>query len=159
VHAIKEIGKERTVLLSTHNLAEDWLWQGALDEALQLARRGLAIQRGHGEGDDNLDLLLLARVLAARDDREELATMLSLLVVDHLSDADRRVLAVLGCVRDRAGHDAWQVALAGITELPSDLRLELAHLALREGHLEPPLRAELHEVASKHPIWARRVEL
>jgi len=159
IQIARENGQATLERIATHNLAEDWLWQGALDEALQLARRGLAIQRGHGEGDDNLDLLLLARVLAARDDREELATMLSLLVVDHLSDADRRVLAVLGCVRDRAGHDAWQVALAGITELPSDLRLELAHLALREGHLEPPLRAELHEVASKHPIWARRVEL
>ena len=159
IQVARENGQASLERIGTYNLAEDRLWQGALDEALQLARRSLAIQRGHGEGDDNLDLVLLARVLAAKGDREELATILALLATEELPDADRRALAVLACVRDRAPHEAWQRALADTEDLSSELRLELAHLAIRDGHLEPQLRDHMREVARLHPIWARRSEL
>lgn len=159
IQVARENGQASLERIATHNLAEDRLWQGALDESLQLAKRSLAIQRGHGEGDDNLDLVLLARVHAARGDREELAATLAQLDPAQLSDTDRRALAVLTCARDRAPTEAWRLALLGTSELPSELRLELGHLALREGQLDPELRAQMHEEASKHPIWAHRAEL
>jgi tRNA A-37 threonylcarbamoyl transferase component Bud32/tetratricopeptide (TPR) repeat protein len=159
IQVARENGQATLERIATYNLAEDRLWQGALDEASQLARRSLAIQKGHGEGDTNLDLMLLARVLAARGERDELATVLSAIKIDDVSDADRLVIAVLECARDRAPVAAWQASLAATADLPSDTRLELAHLAARADALDPALRAAMRDVARKHPIWARRSEL
>lgn len=159
IQIAREAGQATLERIATYNLAEDRLWQGELDEALQLARRSLAIQRGHGEGDDNLDLLLLARVLAARGDRAELAATLALLANDALSEADRRVVVVLDCVAGGVDRATWQRALAGTSELPTELRLELGHLASRADAVDPALRTEMRDLASKHPLWARRSEL
>ncbi len=159
IQVARENGQASLERIGTYNLAEDRLWQGALEEALQLARRSLAIQRGHGEGDAKLDLVLLARVLAAKGERDELSTILALLDKEELPDSDRQTLAVLACVRDHAPHATWQRALAATQDLPSELRLELVHLASRDGHLDPQLRDQMREVARLHPIWARRSEL
>ncbi|MBS1119733.1 MAG: serine/threonine protein kinase [Deltaproteobacteria bacterium] len=159
IQLAREGGQPTLERIVTYNLAEDRLWQGAFDEALQLARRCLAIQRGHGEGSVAFDQLLLARVLAARGDRDELGRVIESLRAAELSESDRLVVDVLSCACEDRTFDHWQLALLAAQRLAADVRIELAHLALASGVLPEPLRGELRELATRHPIWARRSEL
>ncbi len=147
---------ERT---ATYNLAEDRLWQGALGESLQLARRSLAIQRGHGEGSTAFDELLLARILAARGDQEELGVVLGGLREAELGDSNRLIVDVLVCACENRSRDQWQTALHASQVLPDDVRIELAHLALRHAALPPELQRQLHAIAGQHPIWSHTSKL
>ena len=57
IQLAREIGQAQVERIATYNLGEALLWQGSLDEALQLARRSEALQLGHGEGAAKLDQL------------------------------------------------------------------------------------------------------
>ncbi|MGE5185095.1 MAG: AAA family ATPase, partial [Acidobacteriota bacterium] len=149
----REIGQASLERIGTYNLAENLLWQAKLDEALALARRCVAIQQAHGEGSTQPDRLLLGRVLAARDDRGELAQVLETFAGEPLAGEDEAVVASLRAVIDRT---AWPAALAAADALAPQVRIELALLARRAGTLDPARRATLGKLAAEHAIWRRR---
>ena len=156
IQLAREGGQPQLERASTHNLAEHRLWQGELDEALQLARRGLALQTHGGEGTTHPDRLLVARVLAARGDREELADVLTTFAADEaLDQTDSVTLAILRAVATVADEAGWRAAVVGLDSVFQHLRLELARLA--RGHLDPIMRAEVIELARRDPIWSRRI--
>jgi tetratricopeptide (TPR) repeat protein len=159
IQVAREGGQPMLERIVTYNLAEDRLWQGAFDESLQLARRSLAIQRAYGEGSVAFDQLLLARVLAARGDRDELGGVIVALRAAELSEPDRLVVEVLSCACEDRPIEHWQPPLLAAQGLADDVRLELAHLAIRSGALPAELRGELRALATQHPIWAGRSEL
>ena len=114
-------------------------------------------RRTDGEGTTHPDRLLVARVLAARGDREELAEVLATFDADEgLDRSDAAVLAILRAVATAADPELWQIALAGLDSLFLQLRLELARLA--RDHLAPAVRAEMSELARRDPVWSRRVD-
>ncbi len=154
IQLAREIGQASLERVGIYNLAEGLLWQAKLDEALALARRGLAIQLAHGEGSTQPDRLLLGRVLAARDDRDELAQVVATFAGETLATEDAAVVECLRAVLDPA---VWDRALAAIEPLPPQLRIELAHLAIRAGSIDAASRAKIVQLASEHPIWRRRI--
>ena len=161
IQIARESGQASLERIATYNLAENRLWQGRLDEAINLARRSLTLQRGHGEGAIHFDQLLLARIHAARGERDELASVVAALEDSEISEGDRKVLAVLQCALDPAANN-WQPALAALGDSMLDLRIELAHLALHAGKLDAEVRAQLRAelaAATKHSIWMTRSEL
>ena len=147
---------------ATHNLAEHLLWSNELDESIQLARRGLALQQRVGEGATSLDRLLLARVLAARGEVEELRDVLATFVTDERAGEDEvagdKTIEVLRAIAAGADLDGWAKALHGTGDLFLQMRLELWHLAARHGRLSDDLRASARELARTDPVWARRVD-
>ncbi|MBA3672322.1 MAG: hypothetical protein H0W68_09915, partial [Gemmatimonadaceae bacterium] len=159
IQLAREGGQPNLERIVTYNLAEDRLWQGALDESLQLARRSLAIQQWHGEGSLAIDRLLLARILAARADNKELAVVLGDLEATELSQPDKAVVDVLLCSSQNRSSDQWQRPLRATQTLADDIRIELAHLALRSGALPADLRVQLRDIARDHPLWTHRSEL
>ncbi len=160
IQIARESGQASLERIATHNLAENRLWQGRLDEAMNLARRGLTLQRSHGEGAIHFDQLLLARILAARAERDELAMVLAAIDVAQVSESDRRVMAVLECVsHHQMDPEIWHARLAATADSSVNVRVELGHLVLHNGMLDPGLRAELRALDTQHSIWARRSEL
>lgn len=158
----REIGQAALERAATYNLAEARLWADDLDEALRLATRSLAIQRSYGESvADHWDLLLIARIQAARDDVDALGITLASLDTSALEDPERATVAVLECVRDRApiADARWTDALARTASLPVDTRLELAALAATRRALPPALAEEVRALAQTHPLWASRSEM
>ena len=140
----------------THNLAEHRLWRGQLDPALALARRGLALQARSGEGATQPDRLLLARVLAARGERDELAAVLATLAGEAgLTDEERATLAVLDAVA-RDDGEALRRAIGETATAFAQLRLELGALAAARSALPEALRTELRALAAADPLWAAR---
>jgi len=157
IQLAREAGHATLERIATHNLAEQRLWQGALDEAAGLARRGLSLQRGHGEGSTWVDELLLARILAARGDLGETAALLAEIAQHEVGEDNRVIVGVLACCCTAATPDAWARWLTRADEvLSEDVRLELASLAQRNGALSPGKLAELRALASRHPVWSRR---
>jgi len=141
----------------THNLAEQRLWQGALDEAANLARRGLALQRGHGEGSTWPDELLLARVLAARGAGGETAALLAEISKHDIGDDNRIIVGVLECCLAAGVPAPWTAWLARAdTVLSEDVRLELALLAHLHHALPAEQLAQVRALALRHPVWSRR---
>jgi len=159
IQIAREIGQAALERIATYNLAESLLWHGAHDEALRLAQRSVTLQRAHGEGAAHFDQLLVARILAARGARGELAAILDQLAGAELADHERAVVGVLRCVADGAPPAAWAEALAAARDLAIDNQLELAHLARAAGALPADRAAELRAIAAAHPIWRRRAEL
>jgi len=155
IQLAREGGQAHLERAATYNLAEDRLWQGAVDEALRLARRSLSLQESHGEGMTHLDLLLLARVHAARDAGDELAATLARLAAEpSLTDDERVVLQVLQEVR-HPGRAA-DALLAEVERLPSSTQLEMWSLLARAGQLSPERRGHARALAATDPIWSRR---
>ncbi|MBV8761472.1 MAG: serine/threonine-protein kinase [Deltaproteobacteria bacterium] len=153
----RESGQAHLERVATHNLAEHRLWEGELHEALQLARRGYALQSRAGEGKTRADRLLLARVLAALDERAELTELLATFRgEDGLSDDEQTVLHVLHGIADRDEAE-WQAGLAGLPALFVQLRVEVGHLAARHGKLTGDLRHEIVALARTDGLWARRL--
>ncbi|NVB85246.1 MAG: hypothetical protein HOV81_43175, partial [Kofleriaceae bacterium] len=153
----REMGQAHNERVATHNLAEHRLWRGQLDEALPLARRGLALQSHAGEGSTRPDRLLLARVLAARNDRVELRSVLATFDAEtDLADDERITLAVL---RALAADDnaALARAISEIDAVFAQLRLELAVMAARRSTLPDDVRPGLIELAREDPLWAGRI--
>ena len=157
IQLAREVGQATLERIATHNLAEQRLWQGALDEASNLARRGLSLQRGHGEGPTWADELLLARILAARGDVAETAALLAEISRHDIGDDNRVIVGVLECCLGSRGAEVWVDRLAGAdAALSEDVRLELASLAQRYGALPPDKLADIRALASRHPVWSRR---
>jgi tetratricopeptide (TPR) repeat protein len=157
IQIARESGQAHLERVVTHNLAEHRLWEGALDEALQLARRGYTLQSRAGEGKTRTDRLLLARVLAALDRRAELGELLATFANETaLTDDEQTLLAVLRGVA-HGGDADWNAGLASLPSLFTQLRLEVGHLAARHGHLTGPLRQEIIALARTDGLWARRV--
>ncbi len=157
IQIARELGQASLERIATYNLSEALLWQGHVGEALPLARRCLSLQRGHGEGTTHWDQLLIARIQAAMADRVELGRTLDELASAELSVADRSVARVLRCIADDADVDVWRDALAATDEVVSvEPRLELEHLAQRNGKLPIERRAEHERLKAAHPIWSRQ---
>ncbi|MGE3545081.1 MAG: hypothetical protein AB7L28_14175, partial [Kofleriaceae bacterium] len=156
IQIAREIGQPVIERTATYNLAESMLWAGALDEALQLARRSVALQSAYGESVEQHDQLLVARVSAARGDRDALGLVLASLDTSKLTASDQIVVKVLRCVVDRAGDSGWRDALTGSDTLGVDTQLELAYLATKANQLASPFAEQIKSLATKHPIWSRR---
>jgi tetratricopeptide (TPR) repeat protein len=156
IQLAREAGQAFVERAATYNLAEDRLWLGELDEAIALAKRSYALQAGHGEGSTRLDEMLLARVFAARDDRDELARALATLSSYELDDEEQRVFNVLRAFAndDRVALDR---ALDDAEPLSPPHRLELLHLVALRGGLGSDRRAAAVDLAKSDPIWSRRI--
>jgi tetratricopeptide (TPR) repeat protein len=155
IQLARESGQAHYERVATHNLAETKLWRNQLDDALRLARRGLALQ-SHAEGSTRPDRLLLARVLAARGDRTELTQVLQAFADETgLADDEQVTLAILGAVA--AGDPAAAASAFGnIERVFAQMRIELGILAVRLGALDADQRARLAELARADPLWAER---
>lgn len=155
----REGGQAYMERIATHNLAEHLLWAGQLDEAIQLARRGLALQQRVGEGTTSIDRLLLARTLAARGELDELREVLGTFVTDERAGeaeaAGDKTIEVLRAIATGADSVGWSAALQGTEDVY--LKLELWQLAARHGRLSDELRVTAREHAAKDPVWARRL--
>jgi tetratricopeptide (TPR) repeat protein len=157
IQLAREVGQATLERIATHNLAEQRLWQGALDEAANLARRGLSLQRGHGEGPTWADELLLARILAARGDVAETRALIAAISKHDIGDDNRVIVGVLECCLAPVAPDVWRDRLAVADAVVSeDVRLELASLAQRYAALPPEKLADVRALASRHPVWSRR---
>jgi len=153
----RESGQAHLERVATHNLAEHRLWEGELTEALQLARRGYALQSRAGEGKTRTDRLLLGRVLAALDERRELAELLETFQAEAgLTDDEEALIAVLRGVAF-GDEEAWRLGLAALPSLFVQLRVEVGLLAVRHKRLNDSLRAEIIALARTDGLWARRV--
>ncbi|HEY5938082.1 MAG TPA: hypothetical protein VIU61_25705, partial [Kofleriaceae bacterium] len=157
IQLAREVGHAMLERAATYNLAEDRFWQGAVDEAIQLARRSLALQQAHGEGATRFDRMLLARIHAARLERRELAELLAKLATEEQSDDERLMIAALQAVATDADAATWESVLASVDALEPATRLELSYLAARTGHLAGARRTEILGLVSTDPIWSRRV--
>jgi len=156
IQIARENGQAQLERAATHNLGELRLWEGKLDEALQLARRGHALQSRAGEGNTRLDRFLLARVLAAMSDPVELSDILATFDREpDLSAADHALLAFLRAAAGMA--ETWPAALAGMNELYQGMRIEMAHLAARHGRLPAAVRDEIISLARTDAVWSRRL--
>jgi tetratricopeptide (TPR) repeat protein len=157
IQLARETGLAALERSATHNLAEQRLWQGALDEALSLARRGLSLQRGHGEGSTWVDELLLARIFAARGDVAEARGLLDEIARHDIGDDNRIIVGVLQACVAPTSPATWSGYLARAdTVFDDDVRLELALLAHRHCALSPEKLAEVRALAQRHPVWSRR---
>ena len=156
----RESGQANVERSVVHNLSEQMLWEGKLDEALQLARRGLSLQSRAAEGGTGLDRLLLARVFAARGDIGGLNEMLATFSGEALGDNDlagAKTLEVLHALASDASADVWEKALEGTEQVFVQLRLELWLLAARHGRLSDTRTAIARELAVADPLWKRRI--
>jgi len=153
----RETGHAALERIATHNLAELRLWLGALDEAVGLARRGLSLQRGHGEGALWVDQLLLARVLAARGELGEARDLLDDIARHDIGDDNRVIVGVLhSCLTPGSPEACGDWLARGDAVLGDDVRLELALLAHHHRALPPDRLAEVRALAQRNPIWSRR---
>jgi eukaryotic-like serine/threonine-protein kinase len=159
IQIAREIGQAVLERTATHNLSEAMLWAGAFDLALQLANRSAALQSAHGEGAEQLDQLLLARIHAARQDHRQLAQVVGSLVTSQMTATELAIVGVLRCIVERAGPDRWAEALASTESLSIDLRMEMAHLAKQADRLPEAVAARLVPLEKAHPIWSRRPPL
>lgn len=157
IQLTREGGQAHFERASTHNLAEDLLWQGAFDEALRLARRSLRLQEGHGEGSTVLDLMLIARILAARGELGELSAQLGQIDPADLGPDEQVVLRSLAAVAQRAGGAAWSELLVESARLADASRIEIALLAAHCGQLAGAPRDEAVSLASHNPLFVGRV--
>ncbi len=156
IQLARESGQAHYERVATHNLAEHRLWRAQLDEALQLARRGLALQ-SHAEGTTRPDRLLLARVLAARGDLDELMEVLA--TFDREDDLGEEDATVVRLLRGIAAGDTTAIgeAVPAIHGLFQQLRLELGLLASKVHALPAADRDVLLELARTDPIWTHRI--
>ncbi|MBS1124106.1 MAG: hypothetical protein H6Q90_6334, partial [Deltaproteobacteria bacterium] len=157
IELARESGQAHFERVATHNLGEHLLWENQLDEALQLARRGLALQTRAGEGTTRPDRLLLARILAARGELEELAQLVDTFATEAIDEDEGMVIGVLRALLSHGDSAMWDTALAVTTGLYVQLRLELWMLAAHQGRLREDLRAQWIEAAGADPIWSRRI--
>ena len=157
IQIAREGGLASLERVASWNLAEDRLWQGSLDEALRLARRSFALQSAHGMGFTLPDRMLLARVLAARDDREELRAVIETLRAEPLDGGELAMVDLLEVSMSEAPAARWSQLLAQIDGLDAGAQLELLHLAARRTALGEVDRRALTELIARAPIWAPRI--
>jgi len=160
----REIGQPILERVVSHNLSELLYWQGRIDEALPLARRGRLLQERFLPAPVADDALLLARVTAAAGAAAEARDWLDWVDANVPDSArapsDRVVSALLSLVIDReAAADRWDAVLGDARAVlaPEEL-LEALHWAVIAGAPDrrEALLAEARELAADHPIWRRR---
>jgi hypothetical protein len=155
IQLARESGQAHFERIAAYNLGEDRLWQGLHAEAVQLARRSLALQATASEGGGTrLDRLLLARALAASGELGELGAVLATFQAESLAGDDLATIAVLQAAVDRDLAAALP-ALATLAHIPAPNRLEL--LRLLAPVLTSALRDEALRIAAGDPIWSRRI--
>ena len=159
IQLARETGMAHFERVSTHNLAEQLLWEGKLDEALRLARRGLALQLRAGEGTTRPDRLLLARILAAHDLRAELAEVLATFQAEPLDEIETTVIPILQQFATGTPGAMWDTNSAAVDDLYLGLRCEMWHLLARQGVLSSEQRERARELASTDPIWRQRIDV
>ena len=150
IQMAREVGHTALEHRGTYDLAEHRLWQGALDEALQLAQRSVALQAS----DTRADRILLARVLAARSDVPELLAVLAGFERDELSSDDRTIIALAKASTDESAY--WDPLLDALADMPTPLRLELHHLAAQYDKLSDERRHAIADLLTSDPIWSAR---
>ena len=162
IQLAREGGQAQIERAATYNMAEDLMWQGALDEALRLARRSLSLQLGQGEGSAAVDRVLVARVLAARHDRAALVNELAAIeredsdeLAEQMGGAKDAILEALRAAADVT--KGWSTALAASSDLPPSLQVEVGLLAAADGQLPADLRVRIIELATADPSFAGRV--
>ena len=156
IQLARESGQAHFERVAAHNLAEHRLWRGQLDDALQLARRGFALQSHAAEGSTRPDRMLLARVCAARGELADLAEVLATFErEDDLGDDERATIRVLQAIAS-GDRDALRAAVSGLDGVFAQMRLELGVLAAQRGALPADLRQALVELAKTDPVWASR---
>jgi hypothetical protein len=101
--------------------------------------------------------MLLARVLAARDELAELADVLATFEKeDDLADEEQVALSILRAIAN-GDLAALAAAVTGLDGVFAQMRLELAALASRRVTLPPELRQGLIELAKADPLWTSRI--
>ncbi len=153
----RETGMAHFERVSAHNLAEQLLWRNQLEEALPLARRGLALQTKVGEGTTSPDRMVLARILAALGERVELADVVATFANEELGGDEAAVLGVLRIISGDRDAPMWDIALAATDEVFLQLRLEVWQLAARHGALDPDRRDRARALAAEDPVWRHRI--
>jgi hypothetical protein len=157
IQLARESGQAHFERVAAHNLAEHKLWRAQLEDAINLARRGLALQTQAAEGSTRPDRMLLARVLAARDELAELADVLATFEKeDDLADEEQVALSILRAIAN-GDLAALAAAVTGLDGVFAQMRLELAALASRRVALPPELRQGLIELAKADPLWTSRI--
>ncbi|MFT3697414.1 MAG: protein kinase [Kofleriaceae bacterium] len=156
IQLAREIGATLLERIATYNLAEDRLWQGALDESLLLARRSLTLQTSYGEGSTKWDRMLLARVLAAKHDVAELQTLLPQFAADELAPDEKIVVDIVAASTTDTPADQWDNLLDQTTDLPGGNRLEMMYLAARAGRLDAKFRSTVADLIASNTIWSAR---
>ncbi len=143
---------------ATHNLAENRLWQGDADDALQLARRCLALARSHGEQNTSGDRILMARAMAARGDLESIRDVIEDIAQAELDEYDQRMLRLLRALLhdDENDDQRWEQVLKDVDLLPSSQRIEMLRLAAKHRRLDDQRLREVTTLASRNVIWSRR---
>jgi len=163
IQLAREGGQPQLERVATYNMAQDLLWQGALDEALRLAHRSLALQTGQGEGSAVVDRVLVARVHAARQERTALLDLLAAIDGDDQSmdelhgETGGATDALFEALRAAAGTSSWERALASSSTLPPMLQIEVGLLAAARGCLHAPARDRIIALAKADPTFANRV--
>jgi tetratricopeptide (TPR) repeat protein len=161
IQLAREGGQAQLERMGTYNIAEDLMWQGALDEALRLARRSLSLQLGQGEGSAAVDRVLVARILAARHDRAALLEVLAEIERDDSDELAEQMGgakdAIIEALRAAAGRAPWNTALAASDSLPTPMQIEVGLLAAADGQLPADRRAALVELAKVDPNFAGRL--
>lgn len=157
IQVAREAGLPGLERAATWNLAEDRLWQGALEEALRLARRSLALQSGHGDGNTIPDRMLVARVLAARSEYAELHGLLGTLRAEGFEGADLAMIELLESAMVDAPKARWHELLAQIGTLEAGTQLELFHLAAQHHCLHDEARGAIAALVASAPIWGPRI--
>ncbi|HEY0253319.1 MAG TPA: hypothetical protein VGC41_17415, partial [Kofleriaceae bacterium] len=156
IQMAREVGAAALERVGTYNLAEDRLWQGALDEALLLARRSLALQAAQGESSTKWDRILLARVLAAKHDIVELVELVHSFTRDELAPDEETVIGLIVASSTQTPAEEWDNLLDQTTDMPGGQRLELLHLAATRGQLGEKFRSTVADLIASNPIWAPR---
>jgi eukaryotic-like serine/threonine-protein kinase len=157
IQLAREVGQAALERIATYNLSEDLLWAGALDEALRLAHRCLSLQLGHGEGSTWPDLLLVARIHAARRATAELVNVLVQLEGVELGPSDALVTEALRHVAEGVEPAHWQRLLERAESILNENQwLEIATLAATANAIDEKIRASIETMARKSPIWSRR---
>jgi tetratricopeptide (TPR) repeat protein len=152
----RETGHPWVERAATHNLAENRLWQGELEDAFRLARRALALAQSHAEANTSVDQMLIARIQAAQGRSDDLRNTIAGIVATELLEEDRVMLEVLHAVVNRVDGAAWERALAGVEGLSSTQRIEMARLAATLYPMGDRRAEELASLKRANPIWARR---
>jgi hypothetical protein len=101
--------------------------------------------------------MLLARILAAMDERTELAAVLRQIDAGELDPDEQIVYRSLAAVARRADRTTWSELLAESAGLAIPSRLEIVMLAARCGELAGPQREEAITLASNNPLFVGRL--
>ena len=121
VDLARRIGNANVERFVSHNLAEVLYWQGELDEALPLALRSRELQRRFSGDDDRADdALLVARIRAARGEREEAEAELAVVRASRdLGPTARLLVRMLELALGPAGAGDWEALEPEVRALDS----------------------------------------